>query len=108
MACLSARDADAEGAPFVSVHVWTVHDTKGAPPAGLYRHYKGGYYTVFGLAQKQDKAGAPLLVLYLQHRTGEWLVRCMDDWSTPVPRAGGVLRFAHYSLSPNPFVSAPE
>ena len=99
MASLVARDADFEGAPTVSVSVWTVGDTLGAPPVGLYRHYKGGYYTVFGLAQKQDVPGAPLLVLYLQHTTGEWFVRRMDDWSTPVR---GVPRFESVYFVPQP------
>lgn len=44
---------------------------------GLYRHYKGGYYTALGLVKHHE--GSPM-VLYVCCKTGEQFVRPLRGW----------------------------
>ena len=80
------------------------------PAAGtIWRHWKGGLYTVIGYTWRWDereteKTGkfSPILdkplVVYLSAKTGEAWVRDLDDWHKSVEVGGMKMpRFQHFS-----------
>lgn len=66
-------------------------------PAGIYQHYKGGYYQVIGMAENSDKQGE-LSVVYISlsgmHLPGlRMRYRDLKSWLEPVP--GGQVRYLY-------------
>jgi hypothetical protein len=53
---------------------------------GVYRHYKGGLYTVRAVSIKEDTG--EIMVTYTSNRTGQRWTRTLDDWEQKVPRPG--------------------
>jgi hypothetical protein len=68
------------------------------PEPGLYRHYKGGFYTLISVGRHSETE--EWLAIYRSEATSDIWVRPLAMWSEPV---GGVPRFAPYSpASRNP------
>ena len=69
------------------------------PPAGPYRHYKGGLYTLICVGRHSETE--EWLVTYRSEARGDYWVRPLAMWNEAVD---GVPRFAPYSparRSPN-------
>ena len=69
------------------------------PQPGLYRHYKGGFYTLLCVGRHSETE--EWLVIYRSESTGDTWVRPLAMWGEQV---GGVPRFAFHSpasRSPN-------
>lgn len=64
-------------------------------PAGLYRHYKGGLYTVLHLARHSETE--EWLVVYRSEAQGTFWARPLSMWLEEV---GGQPRFALVEKSP--------
>jgi hypothetical protein len=67
-----------------------VHRTPTDIPNGMYRHYRGGIYEVYGLSQ--DEATGEWCVLYRNARSGLPFHRPAAEWFNTVD---GVRRFEH-------------
>lgn len=61
-------------------------ETLGPPMPGLYRHYKGGLYTVLGMATLE--ATLEPAVVYVNASTGAWWVRSLADFRAIVEHNG--------------------
>ena len=64
------------------------------PPPGLYRHYKGGLYTLICVARHSETG--EWLVTYRSQQTADYWVRPLAMWDENV---GGVARFSPYSAT---------
>lgn len=54
-------------------------ETYGPRPGEIYRHYKSGYYTVVGMAIKEDTLEP--MVIYLSNTYGGLTVRSLAEWN---------------------------
>jgi hypothetical protein len=72
----------------IAMHIATrgVLDQPTPPTPGLYRHYKGGTYTVLGLATT-EATGIPVVV-YTNVTTGQWWTRPVEDFIAMVEHEG--------------------
>jgi hypothetical protein len=74
----------------IAIHIATrgLLDTEelGPPTPGLYRHYKGGIYTVLNMAVIE--ATQEPAVVYVNASTGVWWVRPLVDFRATVEHEG--------------------
>lgn len=102
------RDANVPDAPLTSVEPSRKSFVKAAvgkdklPPLGVYRHFKGGLYIVFGYGlQVDDLVGwrnTETQVLYTSLETGEWFCRSALKWNELVEGKGA--RFVPVWVAP--------
>lgn len=67
---------------------------------GVYKHYKGGMYTVLMTARCSDNGPneGDEVVIYVSHTTGKVCTRLADEFNEPITCQGGVVvnRFRYY------------
>lgn len=67
---------------------------------GIYRHYKGGYYFVYGVAPLHDEDRS--IVIYFSNDYQAMRLRYLDDFILPIVWPDGVTRPRFVSVKEMP------